>query len=94
MKYYWINLPSGGLVPGGKPVSYAIRHGCANCMKMTRWEALERVKQSSDVAPLAGFDNEWIGARISFPTRKLVLKAKFPQNLAMVQPHIGAHLDP
>ncbi|MBY5625931.1 metallophosphoesterase family protein [Rhizobium leguminosarum] len=88
LEYYWINLPGNGLARDGKAARYAIQHGCANCMKMTQWEALERAQNTVGGAPPADFDSEWLGARISFPTRKLILRAKLPQSLAAVQPHV------
>jgi 3',5'-cyclic AMP phosphodiesterase CpdA len=91
-EFYWINLPGGGLVRDGDPANYAIVYGLANCMTMTRWEALERAKPPPDRE--AGFDTEWVGMRVSFPMRKLVLKAKFPQSLAMAQPHVECRRDP
>jgi hypothetical protein len=35
-----------------------------------------------------GFDNEWIGARVALPTRKLILRVKFPASLADAQPYV------
>jgi 3',5'-cyclic AMP phosphodiesterase CpdA len=84
-EHYWINLPGGGLTPGSAPVSFAIRSGCANCLMMTRWEALERVGHGT---PKPGFDYEWVGALVSYPTRTLILKVKFPPALAMVQVYV------
>lgn len=94
LEYFWINLPGHGLTRGGESARYTIQHGCANCMKMTLWEAIERAQQSSKEAPPEGFDSEWLGARVSFPTRKLILKAKLPPSLAMVQPHVECRRHP
>lgn len=88
LDYFWINLPGHGLTRGGEAARYTIQHGCANCMKMTLWEAMERARQSSKEAPPGDFDSEWLGARVSFPTRKLIIKAKLPPSLAIVQPYV------
>ncbi len=94
LEYSWINLPGGGLVRDGEPASYAIVYGCSNCMTMTRWEALEKAKPQPDEVPRAGFDTDFVGVRISTPTRKLVLKAKFPESLLTVQPHVVCQRHP
>jgi predicted phosphodiesterase len=93
-QYYWIHLPRGGLVQGSEPVGYTVSHGCANCMKMTRWEAIERIEKGVKRELPAGYDHEWVGARVAHPTRTLELKVKFPPSLAAVQPRIEAKRHP
>jgi 3',5'-cyclic AMP phosphodiesterase CpdA len=88
VSHYWLEPPGGELKPEDE-WSYTIDHGCANCMKMTQWEAAERVQYGDiNTALPPGYDNEWVGARVAFPTRKLVLKARFPRSLASVPPYI------
>jgi len=93
-EYYWINLPGGGLAQGQPSIPYAVSHGCANCMKMTHWEARERVERGVEQSLPPDFDEEWIGARITYPARKLELKVKFPPSLAMVQPEVETRRHP
>ena len=83
--HYWVNLPSYGLTPGGKAISYGIIHGCANCMTMSRWEANEKARLAANAS---SFKDEFVGARVTFPTRKLRLTAKFPESLVGVQPYV------
>lgn len=90
-EYYWINLPGGGLTLGGEAAGFSVRSGCANCMMMTRWEALERAGQGERKP---GFDNEWVGALISLPTRTLIMNLKFPPSLATVQVYVECRRPP
>jgi 3',5'-cyclic AMP phosphodiesterase CpdA len=85
---YWIHLPRGGLAQGHDPVGYTVSHGCANCMLMTRWEARERIEKGVKRELPPGYDQEWIAMRVSYPTRTLELKIKFPSSLVAVQPRI------
>jgi 3',5'-cyclic AMP phosphodiesterase CpdA len=94
LQYYWINLSGGGLVRGGKDTYYGVSHGCANCMTMTHWEAVEKAKPAPGEVPRAGFDYEWVAARIVHPVGRLVLRAKFPPSLAMVQPQVACQRHP
>lgn len=93
--YFWLKLPGGGLTRGGEPVDYSFSHGCANCMKMSRWEAIQRADGgvAQEVYP-AGFDNEWVGARVALPARKLILSVKFPASLVGVQPYVECRRPP
>ena len=86
LEQYWLNFPKNWQTQGTKSFSYTIRHGCANCMNMTYWEALQRAEHATNQLP-PGFDREMVGARVVFPVRNFVLKVKFPPSLAGVQPY-------
>ena len=76
----------------GDPLDFTCRqHGCANCMTMTLWEAHEKARFSIDSKPIVDPDREFVGVRVSHPTRTLRLKVTFPLSLAGVQPRVECH---
>ncbi|CCD92065.1 conserved hypothetical protein [Bradyrhizobium sp. ORS 375] len=83
--YYWLKFPGGGISKDNEPVPYQFSHGCANCMTMTQWEAVERLERGTPKPHPQGFDDEWVGIRVPFPAQKLTLKVRLPRSLADVQ---------
>ncbi|MBR1135426.1 MULTISPECIES: metallophosphoesterase family protein [Bradyrhizobium] len=92
--YYWLKFPGGGISKGDKPVPYEFSHGCANCMMMTQWEAVERLERGTRKPRPQGFDHEWVGVRVTFPARTLILKVRFPRSLGQVQPDVECRRPP
>lgn len=78
--------------PGdGRTAAYKLVHGYANSIAMTRWEAEERwrVDHGENEPKAAGWNEEWVGARISHPTQQLRLSLKLPRSLADVRPRVA-----
>ncbi|MGJ5175985.1 metallophosphoesterase family protein [Bradyrhizobium oligotrophicum] len=92
--YYWLKFPGGGISKGDKPLAYEFSHGCANCMMMTQWEAVERLERGTRKQHPPGFDDEWVATRVTFPARTLILKVRFPKSLADVQPYVECRRPP
>jgi 3',5'-cyclic AMP phosphodiesterase CpdA len=84
-KCYWIELPGGGLQRGGQAVDYSLNYACVNCMIMTHWEAYEKLQKAKKIPPPADWDGEWVGLRVTYPMRKLILSVTFPESLAISQ---------
>jgi 3',5'-cyclic AMP phosphodiesterase CpdA len=90
---YWVDLPNGGLKQG-ESASYGISYGCANSMRMTYWEAAERLRLFPEDRAKEDFDSEWVGIRVTFPTEKLTLSIKQPPSLAALQPYVECRRHP
>ncbi|MGE0417392.1 MAG: metallophosphoesterase [Acetobacteraceae bacterium] len=75
----------------GRTAAYRLVHGYANSIAMTLWEAEERwrVDHGDGTARTGGWNEEWVGARITHPTRELTLRLKLPPTLADIQPRVA-----
>jgi hypothetical protein len=67
------------------PASYLVRHACANCVMMTRWEADERAPAASRAQ---GWDEEFVSANVVHPVDRITLSLTLPESLLSVEPYV------